>query len=757
MLVACETTYGPLVGRGLVSMNDVRGSVTKRQTLILVSLLAAAASVSGCGDSATKGAADGGGADELRDGSSGAPSDARSDVQADNDASTTPEPEPDGPRTSFEDSPTVTGVYDVQTALPKLPKLENVVGTVGSDSVAITFLPVDDARDYRVYVLPADEDVIEEGDNVYVNSAIYRCAGDRSVPDVDADDRPAGSGLGVRTFVDGQDVAGYRRTQAEATLGHVYYAPGEGRAPVHALGDPDPKADNWAFIARVKASRTKLYTTSDEQRASLLVKGWRDDGVVFYVPAQPSAQTETLYTSLDADGHTRYYFRDGTEKNMRGQPQAAFQVLKQAAEGTQPLYRVFYTKYQAFSHDELAYGKTLFERARYQGASRPMTELLWTGLMGPTTLVVEALDSGCPYPGRLAAANIPAGRDVATTVSGYVDYAEAITPMQAQAKAAHGELFLNGQHATTDAPKAVARAFLRVTPQTPESFDYFADFAPGSNIPALSEVPCGAPNGNCFQQWRQVSSEFDIHWHTIVTGQRAIGYLFGELWVRYADWAADTNGKFRFTPLQKGTVDADTYLHATMEVTAVSTGRRYPQILVSDRSAPVQDFLDQGNTVVLEAFRNWPNFVELQVCDHRRWDVNDQCPFYQFYEYKNAGGETKSLAPIDEVGELTAADRRTRFDLLLSSKRAYVLVDRKPYGCVDLPESGIPQGEVTVTFGDVLYHSDADSPFGFHKTHLRYDTERRFDNLGFSSGVAPPAWDYARIPCMPASSIDMHR
>jgi Repeat of unknown function (DUF5648) len=655
------------------------------------------------------------------------------------------------------DNATVEGSYDVPTTLPELPQLEHVVGVVGDDSVVISFQPVDDARDYRVYVLPADADVAVAGAEVAVHNAIYRCSGDREVPPVDVDDGPAGTNAGTRTLVEDQKVAGYTRKLDEAELGRVYVAAGKARVPVYALGDPDAKSDNWAFVGRVRASRTKRYTTSAADRDSLLASGWRDDGVAFYVPAEATADTHPVYTSLDADGHTRFYVVDGAEKDMRPSPEIAFPVLTGEAAGTQPLYRVFYTKYQAFSHDELAVGKTLFERVRYQGSTQPMTELLWSGITGPTTLVVEALDSGCPYPGRLAAQNIAALHETGATMSGFVDYPEAITPADAQAKAANGELYINGQHDPANTPHAVARAFLKVTPQKHETFDWFADFAPKSELAGFAEVDCGTPSGNCFQQWRQVSDDYDVNWHTIVTGERALGLEFGELWVRYADWAADTNGKFRLTPSHKASMSADSYLHATMEVNAITTGRRYPQLLISDRDAPIQDFLPQGSTLLLQPFQFWPNDLEIQICDHRTWDVNNQCPFFQFYTRKDAKGDVTSLAPVPEVGEQTAPDRRTRFDLYVSAKRAYVFLDLQPYGCVDLPENGIPQGDVTVTFGDVLYHSDADFPLGYHNTYLHYDTERHFDNLGFSSGVPAPRWDLTRFPCVAASSIDTHK
>ncbi|MBP7292311.1 MAG: hypothetical protein KBB21_37130, partial [Nannocystaceae bacterium] len=73
-----------------------------------------------------------------------------------------------------------------------------------------------------------------------------------------------------------------------------------------------------------------------------------------------------------------------------------------------------------------------------------------------------------------------------------------------------------------------------------------------------------------------------------------------------------------------------------------------------------------------------------------------------------------------------------------------------------------PVGEVTVTWGDVLYHSGVDFAAGggaiagntylFHRTHLQKTTRRHFDNLGFSSGVAAPAWNEALTPCSGAGA-----
>jgi hypothetical protein len=71
---------------------------------------------------------------------------------------------------------------------------------------------------------------------------------------------------------------------------------------------------------------------------------------------------------------------------------------------------------------------------------------------------------------------------------------------------------------------------------------------------------------------------------------------------------------------------------------------------------------------------------------------------------------------------------------------------------------GGPVGAVTVSWGDVLAHSEIDfttgggaigpvDSYGFHRRHMPTSTRRHFDNLGFVSGVAGPEWDEGRVPC----------
>jgi hypothetical protein len=106
---------------------------------------------------------------------------------------------------------------------------------------------------------------------------------------------------------------------------------------------------------------------------------------------------------------------------------------------------------------------------------------------------------------------------------------------------------------------------------------------------------------------------------------------------------------------------------------------------------------------------------------------------------------------VPVIGELYGVDRRVRFDVWASTTRLYASLDGQPLACANLAV-GVPAGPVTVTFGDVLYHSGADlqqppEPYDFHMRHMTFETRRHFDELGFKSGVAAPTWDETKVPC----------
>ncbi len=627
--------------------------------------------------------------------------------------------------------------------LPGAYALPNVKGLIEGANARITFDPQGDAQDYRVYALPKPK---VTGDTI--EGAIYRCAGDYEVPAPAVEDATEPASPGFRTRVE-SNVAGYDRKAGEATLGYVFTTPADDRIPVYALGDPHLKADNAAcYYMRWPESRVKRYTTSESERQDLLSKRWRDDGVVFYVPKPGASGTAPVYWApqKEDDFSSVFYVTDGGEHDKRVADglklTEAFSVYTDAKEGAEPLRRVYYQQTCGRSHDELVAGAARFEKAYRQG-SQPVPELHFSGITEEMTLVVEALDAKCPYQGALAPTSHPA--HVEPFGAEMLNYPAFGTPDELMGRWPSGELFVNGQGDDTK-PKAISRACLKVEPEPAPELDFFYDGTPEEFSPATNTG---------YQTYETETPTFNVQFMSVETESWSIGSLFGELWATYSDKAADTNGKLRITPKKRATLADDQFVHATMEVDTVSSQRRYPQLIVSNAEWPVQDNLATSGTVIVQVFGGVTEALEVQIefCDHRTWDVNDQCPKLPLYTLKDAGSDF--LAPAPEINGFQGTDRTVRFDVFVSTGRVYVMTNNQPYGCANLPSGKLDAGNATVTFGDVLYHSavDLEKWYPFHVDKMQIYTSRHFSNLGFSSKVPAPSWDETRLPCVAASEL----
>jgi hypothetical protein len=89
-----------------------------------------------------------------------------------------------------------------------------------------------------------------------------------------------------------------------------------------------------------------------------------------------------------------------------------------------------------------------------------------------------------------------------------------------------------------------------------------------------------------------------------------------------------------------------------------------------------------------------------------------------------------------------------------STERVYVFLDDKPAGCAVLPAGRMPEGDVTVAFRDVLYHSGIDESVTAADSQHQYlrrfslSFERRsMDDFGIDQDVPAPAWNEAVMPC----------
>lgn len=623
-------------------------------------------------------------------------------------------------------------------SVPPLPPILNPQLTVRGDTALVTFEPVAGARDYRIYPMPTEDIIDVDGEGrLSITNAVYRCSGDRPMAS-----RP--------TRMTGQ-VEWYNRSSSEAVLGYVYVQHGPGRTPVWRLSDPAAEAD-YAMGTAYHESRHARYVASADERQQWISRGWRDDGIVFYAPESTLEDTAPVYRWESGprgwiqDRKVTTYFRAGPEYDYRASDvseadfEQPFLVHRTQVDETVPLYRVIYDDHH--DHDVLAAGDGRLERIETQG-NQPLWSVSWPGLTETTTLVVEALDEGCPFLGHIASESVP-GKG----------YAEGYITLD-QARLDHsGEVYINGQHDGENRPQPIARVLVEATPQEAPVADFFEGFGPDTTWNDFDLVTSNTNLGN----YHYRNAHWEVDFSNTEAGVHSFGPLHGELLVAFADRGGGVNGRFRMSPRVEMNLTADTYVHASMDVDVVSTGRRYPQLMISSEPAPIQGRLTQGTTIVVQPFGlvGTGGAVELQVqfCDHRTWDVNNQCPQTDLATRRMGYSDERDNLPQPLLGELSGFDRKVRFDVYASTERVYVFVEERPAGCAQLPEDRMAPGAVSVSFGSVLYHSGIDemvvgsgAPHEFLDRHGLTQTLRRFDNLAVSGGRTLPAWNHTVFPC----------
>ena len=631
--------------------------------------------------------------------------------------------------------------------LPALPQLTNVTATEREDSVGIDFDPVDGAKDYRVYVLPDAKDLKVNSDgSLAIKNAVYHCAGLRQTfdfPNGVDNPIPTGQDNGVLAYFNAP-FSGRAEVAADPTLGYVYVEAGDGRVPVYAVGvHPADTELGW------RETRPKIYTTDAKLRQSLISANNRDDGIVFYVPTVAAATTRTVFHSEQANGVNTnvYYFTatDTTHTNDSTKPEGVFEVLTAAAPGTQPLMGVFYKppgNHFNQWHTELAVGRERYQRALNQGPG-PLWHLEWPGLTAQSTLVVEALENGCPFQGYLSPISLSAP-----------PHQTLFTLDDLQHASATGEVYVNGQFdlpnssfTTVDAdgsggphggvwgmlpstlplmqtpnasPRPIARAFLKVSPKPhdPGAWDWYAGF--NAPLPTMTPdvdglcstkptgmVPVVTGGGGC-GYW--TSSLFNVGAYAIDTANGvplfAVGVSEGQLMTVIDDQVQDVGGLLRMQVPTMTTVSADSFLHITWSVDIMGTHRRYPQMILSDYpSSPslltsMFDTNNNGNVVIVQTFGSGgPNpRYEMQafhglVSNYltpppgHPWNVNNQVPAHAFIEdnFWNGGDAAAVKDPTIPIFEYAGMDRLTKFDVYVSSERVYAFVEDTPAGCTFFP------------------------------------------------------------------------
>jgi hypothetical protein len=653
--------------------------------------------------------------------------------------------------------------------LEELDPIDNVRVTLHGDTAIVEFEPVAGARDYRIYPLPDPADVSVMDGRPVVANAIYRCAGDRPV--VARKDDPAGHFDASTTAA--LNVLGYERSDAEKILGYVYLTPGAGRLPVYRMADPNAAGGYaWDYTVPPSAEYNGAdYVIGEEERDRLLDAGFRDDGIVFYAPDDGVRPVYRRQYEPDFWGErVSYFYVDGPEaEHHAGQNDTTvefgerFRVLDAPAEGAVPLYRVFYLATNA--HDVLAAGEARYARALHQG-NGPLWSLTWPGLTGKTTLVIEALDQGCPFPGGyISSEHADATPDGGDRPSITLDEARL---------AETGEVFINGQHDPMNRPKPTARAYVDVTPEPDPEMDWFEGFDVGGKWTGFELETI--PNWGVFYR-RNADWAIDFGG---CTENNTVGPLLGQLIFGGGDGGSSCN--MSITPLGVASeVAAKDFLHVRMATDVPSTMRRYPQILITtvpvvepgslmdefqvplrNRLGPLpfEDGYMPGSgteqTIIVQPFGTAPE-LQIEFCDGRGWGVSVQCPRANIYGYHAGDYQAEweeDWTPVPVLAEISGHDRPVQFDVYASTERVYVYLDEKPAGCAVLPPGRMPAGEVTIAFGAVGYHLGIDegaapdnSPHPYLRTYSLTHDDHTFDDLGFSNHVALPGWDESRLPC----------
>lgn len=638
--------------------------------------------------------------------------------------------------------------------LPELPRINNLVPIVRGDTAIIDFSAVDGALDYRIYPLPAEEDIlVGQNGEVAVRDAIYRCGG--AMPRADR----AADGINRLDSSLAGSVQGYQRKESESLLGHVFLTPGADRVPIYRVANPNSVGGyTWEYDAPpTKDHNGADYVQGPEARDALLAQGWRDDGIAFYAPVEGGA---SVYRSEYEDNGLVAFYTDGPEKDARdgdgskGGPR--FKILEDAAEGSVPLYRIHYSYNN--DHDNLAAGEANRDRVLNQG-NIPITSLTWSGLSGETTLVIEALDQGCPFPGGyIGAVSAPA------TDLGGVPSRPTIT--LDEARLSSGEVFVNGQYEETNRPKPIARAYVTVEPKPHPEMDWFESFDSDANLADLETLV----NDNIGTRVLR-NDKFSLE-YIASNDNWSYGSVLGQFF-------AGSAASYYIAALgADAMIDSGTYVHATMSVDLPSSNRRYPQIWITDTPlgdveteqsfrVPFEErlgprpfeMLPPGpfHTINAQVFGGSPE-LQIQFCDLRGWGVSEQCPKANIYGFPagDMEGDPKQnpWLPLPVPGEYAGMDRPVKFDVYASTERVYMFIEDRPAGCAVLPEGRMPAGPVNVIFGVAAYHIEIDEfvepENARHQYWKRFSlahTDRKLDDLGVKSGESLPPWDESVMPC----------
>lgn len=423
-----------------------------------------------------------------------------------------------------------------------------------------------------------------------------------------------------------------------------------------------------------------------------------------------------------------------------------------------------------------------------------------TDVTEPMALVVEAIDTACPFPGLLAPRHfdLRVGIDevpVADRVPfAFFTEAEVATRFGSVIRNGHGKGATLAAQGTPSSPKVLARTTIRVTPSgkaMPRTKDFFDDFDGTSG--ALMAAGAADDGRRSHEPGRKfTNSKWDVAIYNDEADAASLDEVHGLLRVTLPDWIQDVFSSVVMVPRRPAKLTDSTYLHLTFEVASNATSRRYWWVGVCGAAMAGQTFDANGHFA--GRLVQTPFFYQddgynpsLEKWNCLQFFPRDGSPFdiagasrsesdIRVMMNKPGGGDRDSVVNFspaqypassakpswfrmqNATGTLGAGildDQmlvapRTRFDAWIRRDRLVLYVNGQQRLCNDFGPHRLTMAEGAVAFGQVLYHSAAErlefsrsfndrTGQRFYLENAPYADEREWDNVGYEEDVGAPA------------------
>jgi hypothetical protein len=442
-------------------------------------------------------------------------------------------------------------------------------------------------------------------------------------------------------------------------------------------------------------------------------------------------------------------------------------------------------------------------------AAEVMTRLEVGDVQEPTTFVIEALDSLCPFTGVVGSKHQDVKVD--NTELAAAERVDFSIYTEAEVKAKYGSLIVNGHgkgpklggQADAVAPKILARTTIKVTPKsrtTPPVATFFDDFLTDDQPVLVGAVSDG---GRAQAPKRYQNGKWNFYTYGAIASQTFISR--GMLHTVLADWEQDIFSTNVAYPKRVVNLSDTTYTHITFEVPTNATQRRYWWLVMCGAATPGATLDENG--ALKGSIIQTPFFMQsdglnpsvegwncLQIFPRDGWpfglapsnkrpesdlsirvnvagggatnrtNVRDVTP-NQYGGGGNPNGWYRTRSSSGSLNGPMLDDQmliapRTHYDIYVRRDRVIIFVNGQQKVCNIFPNAKLTMAEGALGFGQVLYHTsyerreflyDFNDRTGqvYYLNNTPFVDSRSWDNLGFGEGVSLPS-SFDAGPCYTA-------